>query len=173
MKQARRDEDETTGAAKQAGRGDDDGRQDYTMTSNEIGETSTSPRPPHRRRSRRPQAAHIPPPQGAGDERADKGKHDDPLTPSAQPGKHTPGTVHPMTQEAENDPGHERTQTRCFRQLTAQTFPHRHHDAAAERGRRAGQTSENEATGRAEKWQRTTSPKMPTRSHRMRFKGMF
>lgn len=90
MKQARRDEDETTGAAKQAGRGDDDGRQDYTMTSNEIGETSTSPRPPHRKRSRHPQTSHIPPPQGAGDARADKGKHDDPTTPSARHGKPTP-----------------------------------------------------------------------------------
>lgn len=33
--------------------------------------------------------------------------------------------------------------------------------------------SEDEATGRAEKWQQTLSPKMPVRSHRMRFKGIY
>lgn len=31
----------------------------------------------------------------------------------------------------------------------------------------------NETTRRAEKRQRTTSPKMPVKSHRMPFKGMF
>lgn len=104
----------TTGAAKQAERGDDNGRQDDTTTSNEIGKTSTTPRPPHRKRSRRPQTSHIPPPQGAGDARADKDKHDDPPTPSAQHGKPPPDAIHPMTREAENAHDYERTPRAVF-----------------------------------------------------------
>lgn len=172
MKQARRDEDETTGAAKQAGRGDDDGRQDYTMTSNEIGETSTSPRPltANGADTRRPRI--FPRPKGQGTREPIKAS-------TTTRRRHPHGTANRPQHRPSHDAGSgERPRSRKgtprrFRQLTAQTFPHRHHDAAAERGRRAGQTSENEATGRAEKWQRTTSPKMPTRSHRMRFKGMF
>lgn len=108
------------GMTKQAGRDDDDeGGQDDTTPSNEIGKTSTTPRPPHSRRNRRPQVAHNPPPQGAGDARADKGKHDDPADAITTARQTALGTVHHMTREAENDPEYERTNTRRFPQLTA------------------------------------------------------
>lgn len=100
-KQARRDED-------------DEGGQDDTTPSNEIGKTSTTPRPLTAGGTDARRSHIFPRPKGQGMSGPIKASTTTRRRHPPSTANHTPGTVHPMTQEAENGPDHEKAPRAVF-----------------------------------------------------------
>lgn len=170
-------ENSMTKQARTQGAGDDDRittrRHDDKQRDKKTTTTPPTPSPQTETDARRPHIVPRPKGQGMSEpvkaSTATRRRHPHQAWQTITP---TPHHSHD-TRSGETGPDTKERTRAVFSSSSQENTRTNGHDTAAEKEQAAGQRGENEATGRGEKRQRTTSPKMPMRSHRMPFKGIY